>query len=193
MINILKLWTGISILFGLAIIHFDHEYRKELELCTVPYQLQSSPWEVTASYLVDDIHSLNDDMSYGDAIWFATVIAKASHIEGVPVEILLSTVSVESTFNVHARSRKNAIGSAQVMPFWASKTPYNIYDHEGNILAGAYILSHYREECGDWKCAVKSYNVGLSAYRKGKKKVEQNVYLNKVNFVLASIGHPRII
>lgn len=110
----------------------------------------------------------------------APMIAYASVIEGVPVEILLSIIKVESSFKEHATDGKS-IGYTQVKPSsWKNEIPYNINNPQGNILAGAYVLKRYYLQTGNWSNAVRAYNVGITAFNKGTKKEVANVYHKKV-------------
>lgn len=122
------------------------------------------------------------------AAWWSHHIAYASDAHQVPSNILISVLSVESEFQLDAKSSAGAIGPAQVVPAsWKKSLGYDIKDPIQNIYAGAYILNNYKETCGDWNCALRSYNVGITNFLKGKKKTAQTQYVNKVKVQLAAV------
>lgn len=111
----------------------------------------------------------------------APKIAKAAVSEKVPSEILTAVVKTESEFDPKAKSKTGSIGYAQIKPkYWKNETPYNIYDEEGNIMAGAYILRQYYEETGSWSNAVKAYNIGITDFKNGKNMKSAENYHGKV-------------
>jgi hypothetical protein len=112
----------------------------------------------------------------------APKIAKAAVSEKVPSEILTAVVKTESEFDPKAKSKTGSIGYAQIKPkFWKNETPYNIYDEDGNIMAGAYILRQYYEETGSWSNAVKAYNIGITDFKNGKNLNNAEKYHTKVS------------
>lgn len=122
------------------------------------------------------------------ANWWAHYIAYASAAHHVPSNILISVISVESEFQLDVKSHKGAVGPAQVIPStWKNSLGFNIQDPIQNIYAGAYILSDYKKTCGNWDCALKAYNVGITNYLKGKKKTAQTRYITKVKVELAML------
>jgi|WetSurMetagenome_2_1015567.scaffolds.fasta_scaffold301218_1 soluble lytic murein transglycosylase-like protein len=88
------------------------------------------------------------------ATFYAEMYIKAGK-EFILDPMLLAVVGrFESNFNPAAESGMGAIGLQQVMPFWVHKIPFiksiqDLYSPELNIRASAYILSHYRELCGN--------------------------------------------
>jgi soluble lytic murein transglycosylase-like protein len=115
------------------------------------------------------------------ADWLADNINVASKMYHVPTEIMLALVAVESSFDEHAVSSSNAVGFTQVVPsVWGDEIPYDVYNPAENILAGAYVLNNYRIKCGDWQCALKAYNIGITDYKKGKQKSAAKRYVKKI-------------
>ena len=113
-------------------------------------------------------------------------ILKAVHREasrtGLPPELVLSVIEVESRFDRYAISSATALGLMQIMPFWldeiktlpayqqlveSGRLNDNLFDIDTNIWFGCTILKHYRDrERGKiWK-ALARYNgsVGKSWY-----------------------------
>jgi len=194
--NSLKLIVGMSLLVLLVNItlRYNQEQNYINSLCNVPVQMQIPPNkdDLEAAYLIDAIHAIKPQMSFDEAVYYSTTIVTASHVENVPINVLTAIVAKESMFNPSAISNKHAVGLAQVVPkVWDNNTPYNIYDREGNVLAGAYILSQYKDKCGSWSCAIKAYNVGITAHITGKFKKDQNKYSKEVGYYLASIDSIR--
>lgn len=122
------------------------------------------------------------------ADWWAHHIAYAADAHSVPTNILISVISVESEFQLDVTSTAGAIGPAQVIPStWKKALGYRIEDPIQNIYAGAYILSNYKNTCGNWDCAIKAYNVGITNYLAGKQKSAQTRYSGKVKIELAAL------
>lgn len=130
----------------------------------------------------------------GKAQDLAVTIAKASNAENVPPEVLTGVIKTESEFKPDAKSKAGAIGYAQIRPkYWKGKTPYNITNEHGNIMAGAYILRQYYEETGSWSDAVKAYNIGITDFQNGKNLHSAEKYHTKVvnNIQLIALGEPQ--
>lgn len=94
-------------------------------------------------------------------------------------EDIIAIVGIESSFRPHVKSKLKtdpAVGLMQVRPgVW--KIPHEeLSTIEGQIKHGAGILAHYYDKVGKVEGAVMAYNVGITAYRKGKTNKR---YLNK--------------
>jgi soluble lytic murein transglycosylase-like protein len=94
---------------------------------------------------------------------FASWILEASERQHFEPELLASLVHTESTFRKEALSAVGAVGPAQVRPnYWSSFCgSSNLHDPAENIYCGAQVLSYLRERCGDERCALQAYNVGM--------------------------------
>lgn len=113
-------------------------------------------------------------------------ILRAVHREasrtGLPPELVLSVIEVESRFDRYAISYASALGLMQVMPFWLDEIKKldayqglvetgrlndNLFDIDTNIWFGCTILKHYLQVEGGnlWK-ALARYNgsVGKNWY-----------------------------
>jgi soluble lytic murein transglycosylase-like protein len=79
---------------------------------------------------------------------------------GLPPEMVLAVIDVESGFDPYAVSRAGAQGLMQVMPFWRRELGHRrLVDVADNILMGCTILHYYYEqEHGDWMKALARYN-----------------------------------
>lgn len=107
-------------------------------------------------------------------------VTDASLKNNVDPEIILSVIAVESAFKKGAKSHAGAVGPMQVIPFYWGKKGHNPYEYYENIQLGTKILREYKEECGNWKCAFKSYNVGITAYNKNMNVSAQKRYFAKI-------------
>jgi soluble lytic murein transglycosylase-like protein len=94
---------------------------------------------------------------------FASWILEASLRQGLEPELLASLVHAESTFRKEALSSVGAVGPAQVRPnYWSGFCgSSNLLDPAENIYCGAQVLSYLRDRCGDDRCALQAYNIGM--------------------------------
>jgi hypothetical protein len=94
---------------------------------------------------------------------FASWILEASRRHQIEPDLLASLVHTESTFRKEALSPVGAIGPAQVRPnYWSGFCgSSNLHDPAENIYCGAQVLSHLRDRCGDDRCALQAYNIGM--------------------------------
>ncbi len=93
---------------------------------------------------------------------------------GLPPELILAVIEVESNFDRYAVSVAGALGLMQVMPFWKDEIGRpgdNLIQVNTNLRYGCTILRfYYDKENGDLRRALGRYNGSL-----GKRK-----YPNKV-------------
>jgi len=95
---------------------------------------------------------------------------------GLPAELVLALIEVESSFDRFAISRAGAQGLMQVMPFWKNelgRSDDNLTDNETNLRYGCTILQFYlqREE-GALHAALAAYN-GSSGSRGYSERVHR--------------------
>ncbi|HWJ05029.1 MAG TPA: transglycosylase SLT domain-containing protein [Steroidobacteraceae bacterium] len=122
------------------------------------------------------------DDKYERAVWFATMeprlqryVADAKEREqilhnvhcesrrvGIPPELVLAVMDVESRFDRFAVSSAGAVGLMQVMPFWPKQlgmTNDQLVRVADNVRMGTTILGYYlRKERGDYQRALQRYN-----------------------------------
>ena len=95
-----------------------------------------------------------------------TVHREASRV-GLPPEMILAVIDVESGFQRYAVSRANAQGLMQVMRFWLAELDmpgYALLDIQENVRMGCTILRHYYDiEDGNWTRALARYNGSLGS------------------------------
>ena len=79
---------------------------------------------------------------------------------GLPPEMVLAVIDVESAFNPFAVSSAGAQGLMQVMPFWRKELGrHRLVDIRDNLLMGCTILRYYYDmENRDWMKALARYN-----------------------------------
>ncbi|MGI9344456.1 MAG: lytic transglycosylase domain-containing protein [Gammaproteobacteria bacterium] len=106
------------------------------------------------------------------------LILKQVHWEakrvGLPPEMILAVIDIESAFDAYAVSVAGAQGLMQVMPFWLDEIGRpgdRLIDIETNLRMGCTILRYYYDmEKGDWIRALGRYNGSLGS-RKYPEKV----------------------
>jgi len=85
-----------------------------------------------------------------------------AHRSGLPPELVLSVIDVESNFSQYAISRAGARGLMQVMPFWLNiigKPGDSLFRIRTNLRLGCTILKYYLDkEKGNLQAALKRYN-----------------------------------
>ncbi|MEO7387395.1 MAG: lytic transglycosylase domain-containing protein [Gammaproteobacteria bacterium] len=95
-----------------------------------------------------------------------TVHREASRV-GLPPEMILAVIDVESGFQRFAVSRANAQGLMQIMRFWLTELEmpgYALLDVRENVRMGCTILRHYYDlENGNWSRALARYNGSLGS------------------------------
>jgi len=84
---------------------------------------------------------------------------------GLPPEMVLAVIDIESAFDPYAVSVAGAQGLMQVMPFWLDEIGHpgdRLVDIKTNLRMGCTILKYYYEmEHGDWLRALGRYNGSL--------------------------------
>jgi soluble lytic murein transglycosylase-like protein len=90
-----------------------------------------------------------------------TVHREASRV-GLPPEMILAVIDVESGFQRYAVSRANAQGLMQIMRFWLTELDmpgHALLQVRENVRMGCTILRYYYDrENGDWSRALARYN-----------------------------------
>ncbi|ROR35083.1 lytic transglycosylase domain-containing protein [Inmirania thermothiophila] len=88
---------------------------------------------------------------------------------GLPPELVLAVIEVESGFDRFAISESGAQGLMQVMPFWLEEIGHpedNLFDPRTNLRLGCTILRYYLDrEDGDLVRALARYNGSLGSPR----------------------------
>ncbi len=88
---------------------------------------------------------------------------------GLPPELVLAVIEVESNFDRWAISVAGAQGLMQVMPFWLKEIGHpddNLFHVETNLRMGCTILKYYYDmERGDLTRALGRYNGSLGKWK----------------------------
>ncbi|MCA1526827.1 lytic transglycosylase domain-containing protein [Bradyrhizobium yuanmingense] len=125
---------------------------------------------------------------------FAGFVDETSQRFAIPVNWIVSVISIESAGDVHAKSPRGAMGLMQIMPAtWAElRERYNLgndpYDPHDNILAGTAYLRELLDRYGS-PGVFATYNAGPSRYQEylagGSLPDETRVYVAKLANLLA--------
>lgn len=81
----------------------------------------------------------------------------------IPEDLFVRLVQQESGWNATARSRKGALGLAQLMPMTAKQLRVDPLDPEQNLDGGARYLRQQFDRFRDWSLALAAYNAGPGA------------------------------
>jgi soluble lytic murein transglycosylase len=106
----------------------------------------------------------------GEHLGIARALIRAERKTGVDALLLLALVEEESHFRVRAKSRRGALGLAQVRPptgrdvCQRNRIPWqgdaSLFEPSLNLLIGATYLAELRERFGSWDLALTAYNRG---------------------------------
>ena len=96
-----------------------------------------------------------------------TAVHREATRAGLPPEMVLAVIDVESGFDAYAVSRANAQGLMQIMRFWLKELDmpgHALLDVRDNVRMGCTILRHYYDiENGNWTRALARYNGSLGS------------------------------
>ncbi|MEC9405988.1 MAG: lytic transglycosylase domain-containing protein [Pseudomonadota bacterium] len=107
---------------------------------------------------------------HGDGLTILRMAHQEASRAGLPPELVLAVIDVESRFDKFAISHAGALGLMQIMPFWLDeigRPEDNLFNIGTNLRYGCAILKHYLErERGDLNKALARYNgsVGKTWY-----------------------------
>ena len=94
-----------------------------------------------------------------------TRLYQEARLAGLPPELVLALIQVESAFNADAVSSAGAVGLMQIMPFWVAELGLpmdDLTEPNRNLRYGCTILAHYLAiERGDFTRALARYNGSL--------------------------------
>jgi soluble lytic murein transglycosylase-like protein len=103
----------------------------------------------------------------GERLEILTAVHREATRAGLPPEMVLAVIDVESGFRRYAVSRANAQGLMQIMRFWLTELNMPgsaLLDVQENIRMGCTILRHYYDlENGNWTRALARYNGSLGS------------------------------
>jgi len=122
-------------------------------------------------WLTDMSHRLRrwDHIPADERIAILRTVHQEASRAGLPPELVLAVIEVESDFDRFAISSAGARGLMQVMPFWVEEIGRpgdDLFDIRTNIRYGCAILRLYLErEGGDYQRALARYNGSLGQRR----------------------------
>jgi soluble lytic murein transglycosylase-like protein len=103
----------------------------------------------------------------GERLLILTTVHREASRVGLPPEMILAVIDVESGFQRYAVSRANAQGLMQIMRFWLAELDmpgHALLDVQENVRMGCTILRHYYDlEKGNWTRALARYNGSLGS------------------------------
>lgn len=102
-----------------------------------------------------------------------SIILEASEEHQIPAALLNAVIEVESAFNIHAVSRKGAIGLMQLMPETCARFGIQRpFDPQQNVEGGTKYLSYLLHEWSLQFPPSRRLEFSLAAYNAGEKNVE---------------------
>jgi len=138
--------------------------------------------------LKDELTVNNEKIPKPVAAW-APIAKKYGRKYGVPADIILSVINVESAGNPSARGRNGEFGLMQLKPIAVKdvrqnmdpETSISLYetDPEENIRVGTLFLKLQHKRAKNWPDAIRAYNQGFEGMDLYPGR--GNNYLNKVN------------
>ncbi len=159
---------------GAFAAHPDAELREKLRVAASAADSFEDRFdaEVWLSYMSARLERQVKD--HDERIELLMLVHQEANRAGLPPELVLAVIDVESNFDRYAISVAGAIGLMQIMPFWLDEIGRpndNLLHVHTNLRYGCTILKHYLDkESGDLRRALGRYNGSL-----GKRK-----YPNKV-------------
>jgi soluble lytic murein transglycosylase-like protein len=113
----------------------------------------------------------------GERIEILTRVHYEADRAGLPPELVLAVIEVESNFDRYAISVAGAIGLMQIMPFWLDeigRPDDNLLHIDTNLRYGCTILKYYLDkENGDLRRALGRYNGSLGQRKYPNRVVEK--------------------
>ncbi len=123
------------------------------------------------------------------------IVNKIAPRYDIDANLAMTFIAVESGFNVHATSPKNAQGLMQLIPETAQrfgvKDPYKAEDNiKGGLAYLQWLLAYYK---GDLNLVAAAYNAGEGAVDKYKgvpPYAETQMYVKKIARLYNNTSHP---
>jgi hypothetical protein len=130
--------------------------------------------------------SIMDKYKVGEDKAYEFVNAAIKHSDPVfpQAHHLLTIAGIESSFNEKAKSQLKhdpAIGATQIRPKVWNIHPSELSTLDGQFKHTAHILKTYHTKTGSIDAAIKSYNVGITNFNRGKQQGAAHRYFTKFN------------
>ena len=114
----------------------------------------------------DDLASMTGRWRGGYSGPYLAMARDAARRHGIPEDLFLRLVQVESAWRADAVSPKGAIGLAQLMPATARSLRVDPRDPAQNLEGGARYLAQQYKRFRSWRLALAAYNAGPEAVRR---------------------------
>ncbi|WP_314653777.1 transglycosylase SLT domain-containing protein [uncultured Selenomonas sp.] len=112
---------------------------------------------------------------------YIAMATAAAQKYGVPVNLFLAQIQLESNWNPNAVSEAGAQGIAQFMPETAAGWGIDPFNPEQALDASAHYMKNLYEKFGDWNYALAGYNGGPYSIERGEPlPAWANEYINLV-------------
>jgi soluble lytic murein transglycosylase len=108
--------------------------------------------------------------AWSHPVVYGRPILKAARTHGLPPQLILSLIRVESAFQVDAVSSSNARGLTQLLPSTAKSISValgepepkeeDLFEPALNIRYGTWYLNELKQAFGNWPLAIAAYNGG---------------------------------
>lgn len=119
-------------------------------------------WEAQVWYTAKNTRLQEFISNESERLALLHVIHEEANRAGLPTELVLAVIEVESRFDRYAISRAGAQGLMQVMSFWKNelgRPEDNLTDIRTNLRYGCTILAYYQEiETDNLNAALARYN-----------------------------------
>jgi soluble lytic murein transglycosylase-like protein len=108
-------------------------------------------------------------------------IRDASLRFAIDPDLIRAVIRHESAYDVHAVSRKGAMGLMQLMPETARRMGVVCpFDPRENVLGGARYLRRLRDRLGSWPRSLAAYHAGPGRVEAGRIPAETRRYVTRV-------------
>ncbi len=171
----------VAILAGFLLLARDPVLGLALEWVGAREQAAAQSAPIERPRIVSVLLATNPSLSSITSERIAGAVLRCNREQGLPAELVLAVLLVESSARPAARSPKGAIGLMQVMPhmFEELSLPGNVAHIEANVEAGCLLLADNIRRLGE--------EDGISAYFWGWR-IQGQGYLRQVRTVLRDIG-----
>lgn len=118
---------------------------------------------------------------YGVRSRTEAAIRDASLRFAIDPDLIRAVIRHESAYDVHAVSRKGAMGLMQLMPKTARRMGVVCpFDPRENVLGGARYLRRLRDRLGSWPRSLAGYHAGPGRVEAGRIPAETRRYVTRV-------------
>jgi soluble lytic murein transglycosylase-like protein len=126
--------------------------------------------QAASSTLLELVRSRAPWLTDTDLNRLASALHEASNLTGLPRELLLAVIEVESAYQIQALSAEGAIGLMQVKPIAATEVGMDadkLDDPHWNVITGALYLDRMRRTFDSLGLALAAYAAGPGNVAKG--------------------------